>query len=54
MVGDVYLLLGEQLRVHHLDLDGNQSQGLKRQATSISVIVLEETKESVIVEITTE
>lgn len=35
-----YLLLGEQLCVHHLDLDRNQSKGLKCKTPSISVVVL--------------
>lgn len=35
-----YLLLGEQCRVDHFHLDGNQSQGLKRQAPPVPVVVL--------------
>lgn len=35
-----YLLLSEQLRVHHFDLDGNQSEGLECQTTPVSVVIL--------------
>lgn len=35
-----HLLLSQQLRVHHLDLDGNQSERLKCQTPSVSVVVL--------------
>lgn len=35
-----YLLLGEQLCVHHLDLDRYQSERIKGQAPSVSVVVL--------------
>lgn len=36
-----YLLLSEHLYVHHLDLNRNQSEGLKCQAASVSVVVLD-------------
>ena len=35
-----YLLLSELLCVHHLDLDWDQSEGLKCQTASVSVVVL--------------
>lgn len=35
-----HLFLSEQLCVHHLDLDRNQSEGLKCQTPSASVVVL--------------
>lgn len=41
-----YLLLGEQCCVDHFHLNRNQSQGLKRQATSVPVVVLKENKEN--------
>lgn len=35
-----HLLLSEQLCVHHLDLDRDQSEGLECQTPSVSVVVL--------------
>lgn len=35
-----HLLPSEQLSAHHLDLDRNQSEGLKCQTASVSVVVL--------------
>ena len=40
MLDILYLLLSEQLCVHHLDLDRDQSEGLKGQTPSVSVVVL--------------
>lgn len=39
-----YLLLGEQGCADHFHLDGNQSQGLKRQAPPVPVVVLKNKK----------
>lgn len=42
-----YLLLGEQCCVYHFYLNRNQSQGLKRQATPVPVVVLKKNNKKI-------